>query len=177
MLAGIVWLRFRMDVWLVATPNFTDLALSIIVSPADIVPGSDTILEMAVWTIFVGLKLSSRQPLSVCLMLLPSGSLSDSSMSLCSNPFLEATAFRAKLRNVFRVLMICAAFRNRMRGIRASATAHLRTFPQVRKRPRPPTHIRIARITICGDSENINIFMRETESRCNSAGRRLVVVR
>jgi hypothetical protein len=62
-------------------------------------------------------------------------------------------------------------------GMRARATPHLSTFPQVTKSPTPPSHIKVLSMLACGESEKRSRLMNPMESRCSSVGSKLVVVR
>jgi hypothetical protein len=62
-------------------------------------------------------------------------------------------------------------------GTLARAIPHLSTWPQLIRTPIPPPQRSAFKMIFCGDEARSSNSIKDTERSCNSAGRRLVVVR
>jgi hypothetical protein len=62
-------------------------------------------------------------------------------------------------------------------GTLARAIPHLSTCPQLIRTPIPPPHSSAFKMAFCGEEAKSSSSIKDIERSCNSAGRRLVVVR
>jgi hypothetical protein len=175
--AGSVCLRFAVKLWsppILAEP-FVKLAVDL-GSMADIDPGSVVCLPWEnIESRVLSLSLGDAEGNSTTSSSSLSESVISGSLATTEDPSIpNENGFKNFIPFSFET---SPARLKRHLGTLARAIPHLSTCPQLIRTPTPPPQRSAFKIIFCGDEAKSSNSIKDIERSCNSAGRRLVVVR